>query len=89
MCMSHNNGKDVCEICETEREEADEPADGKEGEGPPLCKVCTTEEPDSVLFPCGHQLICQGCARVLLGGNRPVCPLCQQEVTKQVIMFKS
>ena len=31
MCMSHNNGKDVCEICEMEREHADEPAEEKGG----------------------------------------------------------
>jgi hypothetical protein len=44
------------------------------------CASCSTRNPDTVLVPCGHSVICSDCSRVLLTIPGFRCPLCCVEV---------
>ncbi len=45
-----------------------------------LCASCSTNQPNCVLVPCGHSVICSDCSRALLTIPGFRCPLCCVEV---------
>lgn len=45
----------------------------------PECMVCLTERPNTLLSPCGHMHMCEGCTRHWLANNN-TCPTCRAPV---------
>ena len=54
------------------------------------CKVCMTQIVDTIVFPCGHVVMCRWCAdqHVPFGKARQIgyqeCPVCRKTVTEKV-----
>ena len=48
--------------------------------GAKQCASCCTNQPDIVLVPCGHSVICGDCSKVLLTITGFRCPLCCAQV---------
>ncbi len=46
------------------------------------CKICLSEDMDTVLFPCCHMLSCVGCAK-----HFNQCPVCRLEICGRVRVF--
>ena len=49
-----------------------------------MCKICYENTMDVLLYPCGHVVICAGCAQKLSD-----CPVCRKAITDIVKIFKS
>lgn len=41
------------------------------------CIVCLDEKRTHVFFPCGHLIVCGGCARMIAPDGRGACPMCK------------
>ncbi len=42
-----------------------------------LCVVCMETERNTVMVPCGHLVLCEGCSKGIT-----VCPMCRDEVVE-------
>jgi hypothetical protein len=56
---------------------AEEEDDGDDG----CCAICMDAERDTALEPCGHALLCSGCAQKVLRTAAPACPVCRVPAT--------
>lgn len=76
-CLNSDNGLDIpaCIRCNTEFTDAS------------LWSPETNRRCRHTLFPCGHAVVCGGCARELWATSQP-CPLCNTIMTKKPKMFK-
>jgi hypothetical protein len=45
----------------------------------PDCVICFSEPKDSVMYPCGHFYLCDGCAHRV-----GTCPICRAPITKVI-----
>jgi len=53
-----------------------------------MCCICTTQEVNTVIAPCGHAAYCNECAeRSKQYCNR--CPLCRQEISSIITVYKA
>lgn len=52
------------------------------------CASCNTNDPNCVLVPCGHSVICSDCSNVLLTIPGFRCPLCCTEVIDSQVVSK-
>ncbi|EFC43563.1 predicted protein [Naegleria gruberi] len=48
-----------------------------------LCVVCMSEEANTVVLPCGHMSLCEGCATALKEQTNK-CPICRQKVESAI-----
>jgi pSer/pThr/pTyr-binding forkhead associated (FHA) protein len=64
------------------REDRREAADAPEGDN--VCKICFDGVIDVVLYPCGHLVICQECAKKVSD-----CPICRMVICDVVKMYKA
>jgi len=46
-----------------------------------LCKICFDRPSSCALLPCRHHAFCTVCARAVLNGAAPSCPLCRSKVS--------
>jgi rubrerythrin len=49
-------------------------------EAPETCAVCLVEKVNRVLIPCGHIVLCGGCADTILAVAPRRCPICREEI---------
>lgn len=51
--------------------------------GQPLCQVCTVSRASICIVPCGHQVTCDDCIKIILEGNvmARTCIICRVEPT--------
>jgi hypothetical protein len=56
---------------------ADDDDDGDDG----CCAICLDAPRTSALVPCGHALLCDGCAAKVLATAAPACPVCRVAAT--------
>lgn len=105
MCLSVNQGGNMCVTCDTERESSAGAGGGGGGEEEKgdgdcdagvgrheygVCMICNENESNTVVEPCGHHKFCQDCViKTVMPEKCPSCPLCLQEVTKQFQLFMS
>ena len=54
----------------------------------PLCIVCEAADVEVALLPCGHYLMCQACANMVLNSNR-LCPIDRKPIASTVFIFES
>lgn len=47
------------------------------------CKVCMDKKINTVMVPCGHQVLCENCSKVI---NKQ-CPICNQPVQQVIKTF--
>jgi hypothetical protein len=66
-----------------EKKESDGKKEEKDSEEN-LCKICFESQIDSVIIPCGHYAICNGCTKGLNS-----CPICRNPIAQIVKTFKS
>jgi hypothetical protein len=52
------------------------PSPQMEAEGA-LCVVCMDAPKQHIIFPCGHQCVCEACAQQLTQATAPTCPVCR------------
>ena len=56
------------------------------------CCICMDGPKTHIMFPCGHQCICAGCAQSLqedmAEGKRAACPLCRTDCVGVMKVFK-
>jgi len=64
-----------------DKQENKEPADETEKE----CKICFDKQINTVLVPCGHMCVCEGCSKLLAKNNK--CPICKGAIQKIVKTF--
>jgi len=52
------------------------------------CSVCLVEKVNQVLIPCGHIVLCEGCADRIVNFESETCPLCRAhiETTRRVVL---
>ena len=57
-------------------------------EAPETCAVCLVEKVNQVLIPCGHIVLCEGCADRIVNFESETCPLCRAhiETTRRVVL---
>lgn len=46
-----------------------------------LCLICLTEARNTIMLPCRHVCVCDGCAQELRARRRFTCPVCRSAVT--------
>ena len=46
---------------------------------PEKCAVCMDQPRNAVLVPCGHAVLCMGCAAGIMDRIPHKCPICRQE----------
>ena len=51
------------------------------------CVVCLENDRNCVLYPCGHQCVCQGCGQELISRKSP-CPLCRSAIKDCIKVFR-
>ena len=56
---------------------------------PHECSICLENEPDCVLYTCGHMCMCFECGQGILKGSNPLCPLCRKPVADIIKIYKS
>jgi rubrerythrin len=44
------------------------------------CSVCLAEKVNRVLIPCGHIVLCGGCADTIIAVAPRRCPICREEI---------
>jgi rubrerythrin len=49
-------------------------------EAPQTCSVCLVEKVNRVLIPCGHIVLCGGCADTIIAVAPRRCPICREEI---------
>uniref|UniRef100_A0A7S3QWJ6 RING-type domain-containing protein n=2 Tax=Dunaliella tertiolecta TaxID=3047 RepID=A0A7S3QWJ6_DUNTE len=52
-----------------------------------LCTVCWHDYQATILFPCGHAVLCAGCADSVMKEERPgrpskICPMCRSHISE-------
>jgi len=53
-----------------------------------MCCICTLQEVNTVIAPCGHAVYCAGCGdRSKQYGNR--CPVCRQQISSIITVYKA
>eukprot|EP00754_Rhynchopus_humris_P035806 Rhum_TRINITY_DN173_c0_g1::Rhum_TRINITY_DN173_c0_g1_i1::g.505::m.505 len=55
-------------------------ADDADGASPE-CTICLTDEANTVVLPCRHKCVCDGCARSLQSSGTSKCPICRAAIT--------
>merc|ERR1719464_1309642 len=61
---------------------------GDQKEEKNMCCICTLQEVNTVIAPCGHAAYCSGCAdRSKQYCNR--CPVCRQQITSIITVYKA
>lgn len=53
------------------------------------CSICFENEPNCVLYTCGHMCLCYECGQGILKGSNPLCPLCRKPVADVIKIYKS
>ena len=51
------------------------------GGASPECTICLTDEANTVVLPCRHKCVCDGCARSLQSSGTSKCPICRAAIT--------
>jgi len=49
---------------------------------PETCSVCLVEKVNRVLIPCGHIVLCGGCADTIIRDGPRRCPVCRAEIVE-------
>jgi rubrerythrin len=59
-------------------------------EAPQTCSVCLVEKVNQVLIPCGHIVLCGGCADMIIAVAPRRCPICREEIVwSHYVVFPS
>ena len=59
-------------------------------EAPETCSVCLVEKVNRVLIPCGHIVLCGGCADTIIAVAPRPCPICREEIVwSHYVVFPS
>jgi hypothetical protein len=54
---------------------------------PEKCAVCMDQPRNAVLVPCGHAVLCMGCAGAIMDRRPRKCPICRQEPQSHFRLF--
>lgn len=79
--IDHNERKTKRQARQTETSDLNKTLDDIDESD--ICKICMEEEINCVLLECGHQFTCVTCGRKMAE-----CPICRQNVTRCVRIFK-
>mmetsp|Transcript_5933 Transcript_5933/g.23391 ORF Transcript_5933/g.23391 Transcript_5933/m.23391 type:complete len:90 (+) Transcript_5933:3-272(+) len=56
-------------------------------DGDNRCVVCLDAEKNGVLYPCGHNCVCESCGRELVA-RKTSCPLCRSDIKDCIKVFR-
>lgn len=52
-------------------------------EEPETCMICLDAVPNTIIFPCAHNIVCRSCSDELIGtNNEKLCIKCRQPITE-------
>ena len=89
--MAHSRERrrmdDTEEEAEEELESTEEAEEQLESTEEALCVVCMDAPKHCVMVPCGHQCVCEACAKQLTQATSPTCPMCRADVRETIRVY--
>ena len=75
--------------CNAEQTAHTKPAMAQESDAD-TCVICLDAESTHLLYPCGHQCVCESCATTLVDQDAaaPLCPVCREDIIGSCRVFK-